>query len=151
MATLKGSDFVERYNNGSTGFFKAGQDRGIGSEDHRDLVTTIHDSFLNGVDEIILKVPCTGTNSYEFAGQITAYSDGLTVIGQFANPSTAAATLNGNSIAAKKLYKNPTTQVGDGDIPANAICVCVYDAALDSAAGGFLIVAGLNSIDGGTL
>jgi hypothetical protein len=149
MATLKGSDFVERYNNSSTGFFRLGQDRGIGSEDHRDLVTTIHDSFLNGVDEIILKVPVTGTNAYAFAGQITAYSDGLVVIGKFASASTAASTLNGNAIAAKKLYINPTTQAGDGHIPANSICICVYDAALDSGTGGFMIVGGLNVMDGG--
>lgn len=45
MAELSPSAFETKYNNASTGLYKAGQTDGIGSDDHRSLVTDIKDSF----------------------------------------------------------------------------------------------------------
>jgi hypothetical protein len=149
MSALNKSNFEERYNNGSTGAFKTGQSRGIASEDLRDLVTYLKDSFVGIVDNLQSLTEATGTNAYAITGGITAYSNTYAAFVKFANASTGASTLNVNSISAKKLYINPTTQAGSGDIPANSISLCVYDSALDAGNGGFLIISN-NSIDGGS-
>jgi hypothetical protein len=107
------------------------------------------DSFLSNVNDIQRLTSTTGTNSYAITGGITAYANGFTVIVKFVNASSAASTLSVNGIGAKKLYTTPTSQAGSGDLPANHIAICVYDSALDSAAGGFLIL-GRNTINGGT-
>jgi hypothetical protein len=150
MSALNKSSFEERYNNSSTGAFKAGQSRGISSEDMRDLVTYLKDSFVGIIDNLQSLTSATGTNDYAITGGITAYTNTYAVFVKFTNASTAASTLASNSLAAKKLYINPTTQAGSGDIPANSISLCVYDSALDAGNGGFLMI-GNNSIDGGTL
>lgn len=108
------------------------------------------DSFTSNVDDLQKLTTATGTNDYAITAGITSLVSGYMVVVKFANASTADSTLNPNSLGAKKLYINPTTQAGDGDIPANSICLCIYDATLDSSTGGFLIIAGINSINGGT-
>ena len=150
MSAFGKNSFEERYNNSTTGLFRAGQDRGIGSDDYRDLVTTIKDSLINGVDDLQKLTTATGENDYAITAGITSLVSGYMVVVKFSNASTGACTLNPNSLGAKKLYINPTTQAGNGHIPANSICVCVYDATLDNPNGGFLIIAGLDNMDGGS-
>jgi hypothetical protein len=116
----------------------------------RTFGENLADSFLSNINDIRLKVSASGTNTYTITGSITAYADGMMRVVKFTNASTGASPLNENGVGVKKIYKDPSTQAGDGDIPANAILLLVYDSALDSAAGGFLI---MNNpvIDGGTL
>jgi hypothetical protein len=103
----------------------------------------VADSFVNNVDDLQLFTISTGTNSYAFTGAITAYASGFAIIAKFATASTGACTVNVNTIGAVKLFKTPTTQAGSGDIPINLIALLVYDATLDSNAGGFLIMTPL--------
>ena len=51
MSQLTKSNFETKYNDGTSGLYKTGQTEGIGSDDHRALVTDIKDSFLNKSDE----------------------------------------------------------------------------------------------------
>lgn len=83
----------------------------------------------------------TGVNSYAVALTPTlgALATGVVIKVKFKDASTAAATLNADTLGAKKLYKNPTTQVGNGDITDEQIYDMTYDAALDGGAGGWLI------------
>lgn len=91
----------------------------------------------------------TGTNTYiaTAAYSITAYSFKRFYV-KFTNASTGASTLNVSTLGTKKIYKDPTTQVGSGDLIANQIYDLVYDATLDGAAGGFLIVNGISTSGG---
>lgn len=68
-----------------------------------------------------------------------ALATGVVIKVKFKDASTAASTLNADGLGAKKLYKNPTTQIGNGDITDEQIYDMTYDAALDGAAGGWLI------------
>lgn len=96
--------------------------------------------------QILRDAETTGTNDYEAAPNPSTggvYGDQTRFQIKFTNASTGASTLALNGGAAKKLYKSPTEQVGGGDIPANLIAIVVYDAALDSGAGGFLLIGGV--------
>jgi hypothetical protein len=73
---------------------------------------------------------------------IAAYATGQRFQVKIHATSTGAATLNLNAIGAKKVYTDPTTQADSGDLLINQVYILVYDAALDTAAGGFLIVGG---------
>lgn len=72
---------------------------------------------------------------------ITAYATGQTFRFKVGTAGGATPTLAVNGLAAKKLYV-PTlagaTQMQTGDLVAGAVVTVVYDAALDSAAGGFI-------------
>lgn len=94
-----------------------------------------------------LSAIATGTNNYlaSLTPGITSYSFGNAFLIKIPNTSTAATTLNLNSVASKKIFKTPTTQAGANDLTANQSYWFVYDPALDSGAGGFLIIGGANS------
>jgi hypothetical protein len=94
----------------------------------------------------------SGTNTYTatITPSITAYSGGDIYKIKFGNGSSAASTINLNSLGAKKLFKSPTVQAGSGDIVASNFHWIVYDAALDSAAGGFLIMNPKGATDSST-
>lgn len=53
MATLNKASYEAKYNDAGTGIFKAGQSRGIGSEDARSLVEDEADSLLFREDDFI--------------------------------------------------------------------------------------------------
>lgn len=112
----------------------------ISEGDMRQFVTDLLGSLVSNVNDLQLLTTATGTNTYAITAGISAYASGYMAIVKFTNASTGASTLNANSIAAKKIFVNPTTQAGSGDIPANSIALLVYDATLDSAAGGFLML-----------
>jgi len=86
----------------------------------------------------------TATSTTAYTGTtnptITAYTTGYLFQIKAHATSTGSATLNLNAIGAKKWYTTPTTQAGTGDIVINTIYLVVYDASLDTANGGFLIV-----------
>lgn len=108
----------------------------------------VPDSHVNNVDDLQLLTTATGINDYLLAGMITAYVSGFAAIIKFGSASTGACTLNVNSVDVKKLYKNPTTQAGSGDIPANQILIVIYDSTLDTGAGGFLIIGSVSILGG---
>lgn len=62
MAELNKANFIDRYNNSGTGLFRAGQSRGIGSDDTRDLVQYLADSFLNSVTDQLETLSINTTN-----------------------------------------------------------------------------------------
>lgn len=68
-----------------------------------------------------------------------AYADGLAVGFTAGNANTAAATLNVNAIGAKSIYANGAVLTG-GEIAAGGVYICVYDPALNAAAGGWHLI-----------
>lgn len=142
------STFQGKYNNVSTGLYKTNTTKDIGSDD-----------FRAQIDDIFANIPFTDDDSYTWASPllsvsgttsltgtaspaITAYSSGQTFKIKVASTTTGAATLNLNSVGAKKIFLSPTVQVNTGEFIANKIYVVIYDSTLDSASGGFLVIAG---------
>lgn len=77
---------------------------------------------------------------------ITAYADKQCFRVQFDEACGNAPTINFNSVGAKKIYKNVSgvaVQLSANDVPANFVAILRYDAALDSAAGGFWLLNGI--------
>jgi hypothetical protein len=112
----------------------------------------LHNGSAGGITPIIYWGVTTGTNTYAvtLAPVLTALTTGVGIKVKIATASTGAATLNPNTLGAKKIFKNPTTQAGSGDLVLNQIYELTYDAALDSAAGGWLIDgSGVTSGGGG--
>jgi hypothetical protein len=72
-----------------------------------------------------------------------AYVQGLTFAFKVGTSCGDNPTLNVNSLGAKKLYvmapSGTPRQAATGDLMAGMVVTAVYDAALDSAAGGFLV------------
>jgi hypothetical protein len=146
MATLNKASFEAKYNDAGTGIFRAGQTRGIGSEDGRALVEDEADSVPFTADDSYTwaspQVTATGTDTYAATPDpvISAYATGQKFQIKFTNASSGVSTLNLNTVGAKKIFINPTTQATTGHIVAGQISILVYDAALDAAAGGFLMI-----------
>lgn len=103
----------------------------------KDITVAGLDDVQNGLNY----AASTGTNTYAatLSPVPTSYATGRAVRIKIGNSSSGASTLNLNSIGAKKIYKDPTTQAGNGDLLANYIYTLNYDAALDSGNGGFLM------------
>lgn len=82
----------------------------------------------------------TGVNTYvtTLSPVLAALASGVKVTVKFSDASTGASTLNPNSLGAKKMYKDPSTQIGNGDITDEQSYEFVYDAALDGASGGWM-------------
>ena len=154
MAELNESDFVARYNHASTGLYKDNTTNEISEADLRDLVTYISDSVLFSKSDryTVFQQFTTTTSTTAYVGTtspaITAYANGQVFQVKAHATSTGAVTFNWNTLGAKKVYTNPTTQATTGSLVINTIYLVAYDTALDSAVGGFLIVGG--SGGGGT-
>lgn len=88
----------------------------------------------------------TTTSTTAYAGTtspaIAAYITGQKFQVKIHATSTGDATLNLNTLGAKKVFTNPTTQATTDNLLINQVYILVYDAALDSAVGGFLMVGG---------
>lgn len=104
-------------------------------------------TFINSlIDRYTFPFPqfTTATSTTAYTGTpspvISAYATGQKFQVKIHATSTAAATLNLNSVGAKKIFINPTTQATTGDLLINQIYIFAYDAALDTAAGGFLMI-----------
>lgn len=153
MAAQDSLSFEGTFNNTTDGLFDTNTTQAIESVDLRALVTAIKESYANKIDDSIFALITTsGTNTYTGTSipAITAYSTGQKFEVKFSVASTGASTLNLNTLGAKKIFTNPTTQAGNGDLVLNQIYRLVYDAALDSAAGGFLIVGSSGPSSSGT-
>lgn len=106
------------------------------------------DSDFNALGALVT-IPCTATGTNTIAlttvttntPAVTAYTS---LAPQFAfiaaATSNGAVTVNINGIGARKLYKNNgSTQCGTGDIVLSGLYTLVYNSALDSAVGGFVL------------
>lgn len=102
----------------------------------------LSDSFVSNVNDYQKKATTTGTNTYAVAGGISAYADGFSLIVKFTNASSGVCTLNVNTVGAKKIFTNPTTQATTGSITALQTYLLVYDSALDTGTGGFALIGG---------
>lgn len=69
--------FIEKFNNATTGLFRAGQNRGIGSDDMRELVEDIANSFAGrgGASELVVSSALTGTLSTSTGVEIFTGAD----------------------------------------------------------------------------
>lgn len=92
----------------------------------------------------------SGTNTYTavLSPTLGALATGVSAKVKFNTASTAASTFNPDGLGAKKIFKSPTVQAGNGDLVLNQIYDLVYDATLDSAAGGWLVAGGINVSSG---
>jgi hypothetical protein len=146
MATLDKATYEGTFNHASTGLFKNNTAGDIGADDARLLVEHTSDSVPFTADDSYTwpfpQVTATGTDAYAAtaAPVITAYATGQKFQIKFTNASSGVSTLNLNAVGAKKIYINPTTQATTGHIVAGQISLLAYDAALDAAAGGFLML-----------
>ena len=87
----------------------------------------------------------TGTNTYAATHDpaLSAYFSGLAVNIKFVNACTGNATLNINALGAKKIYKfenGSYSLLASGDIQAAMFSTLFYNADLDSAAGGWILI-----------
>lgn len=154
------TELTTKYNNDSTGLFKAGQNRGIGSDKMRSLVTDIVATFLDQLS-IMSSVIASGTNTYtgSLPLVILSYTNYMKVYVKIQNTSTGASTLNLSAVGAKKIFITPSVQASAGDLIANQWYLFSYDAALDAAAGGWVAIglgegrSGVSSVStaGGTI
>lgn len=71
----------------------------------------------------------------------TAYTAGMVVRFKADTLNTGATNLNVNGLGEKNLFKNVTTELAAGDIPANAVVTAIYDGTNFQ----MLAVAGVNS------
>ncbi|HDA7256740.1 TPA: hypothetical protein O5U21_001979 [Staphylococcus aureus] len=105
-------------------------------------------NFIVGMNRI---TPCnaTGTNVITLtpltaSPLIEKYVDYEIYAFVAANSSTGAVTMTvvprDGTLATVKAYKtNGSAQAGNGDISANSLYLAIYNDALDSGAGGFVI------------
>jgi hypothetical protein len=146
MAQQDKTTFEGTFNNSSTGLFKTNTTKDIGSDDLRTLVDNLTDSVPFNEDDRYAwpfpQVTASGTNTYTAtaAPAITAYGTGQKFQIKFTNASSGVSTLNLNGLGAKKIFVNPTTQATTAHIVAGQISLLAYDATLDSATGGFLMI-----------
>jgi hypothetical protein len=154
MAAETGLVFEGTFNNAITGLYKDNTTKDISEADLRALVTAIRESYLNRTDDaytaLFPQVTASGTDTYAATPSpvITAYATGQKFQIKFTNASSGVSTLNLGAIGAKKIYINPTTQATTGHIVAGQISLLVYDAALDAAAGGFLMIGAPSTTSG---
>lgn len=152
---MNNSDLTSKYNNSSSGLFKDNTSGDIGANDARSLVVDIAASFINNetdFEKYVRQGTATGTDTYavSVSSANNIYSAANLYVVAFSSGSTGAVTLNVNSGGAKKVYVNPTTQAGSGDITANAAYLLRYYTTLDSGSGGFLMIGGPGGSGGGS-
>lgn len=142
------TDFKAKYNNVSTGRFKDNTTGDIEAEDQRELVIDVGDNFLNfetDFGKYIRQGAATGTDTYAVTITTAAsvYASEALFIVSFSNTSTGSATLNINAGGAKKLFKDPSTQAGAGDIVSGTAYLLLYQQSLDGGSGAFLMIGGV--------
>lgn len=143
MADLKLSELIQRTPNGQEYFeviippFTPGTNRKVLLSDLAAILSPIGTSIPYGTT--------SGTNTYTIAATpaVTAYADGDLFLIKVINGSTNASTLDFDSVGAKKVYENPDRQITNGDFEDNRFYLVSYDAALDSATGGFIVLGDL--------
>jgi hypothetical protein len=143
--------FEVRYNDATTGLFKNNTTKDIGADDARDLVEKVAENVpFTDDDSYTWPFPgvTTTTSTTAFVGTlspaITGYTNRMKVQVKIHATSTGSATINFNAVGAKKVFINPTTQAGADHLVINQTYLMIYDTALDTGAGGFLVVAGFS-------
>lgn len=98
-------------------------------------------------DAIIGVGTTSGTNSYtvNVGSPKTILTSGYLYAIKWAAASTGAVTLDIQSAGAKKVFKDPTTQAGNGDLVQNSVSLMMYQSNLDGGTGGYLIIGGSSS------
>lgn len=82
-----------------------------------------------------------GTTVYTLVyGWIAEYIDEQTIYAAFNVNNAVNATLNVNTLGAKKIYENPTTQITAGYLGRELFVTLEYDVTLDWGNGGWLII-----------
>ncbi len=117
--------------------------RDVDANEVKTVVNDNEDTMLR----ILRKGTTSGTNNYTASTNpiVGSYTDQENFQIKFSTDSTGLCTLDLGP-GAKKLYKSPTVQADNGDIPTGHISIVVYDSALDSGNGGFLMVGGDGSV-----
>lgn len=149
MAVLDKNSFEVKYNDASTGYFKANTTQNRVTSQDRELVTDLKDSvlFKSDVDAYLtFAVTAAGTDTYTATPSpaITAYTSYHRFYVLFTNANTGAATLNLAALGAKDIKKNGTVALAAGDIGAGQIHLLVYDGT------NFQLINN-NVVDGGTI
>ncbi len=175
MAQLTRANLKTKYVDPDTGLYKANTTKAINSDRVRTNVIDEADSTLfweDIVDEDNMssnsdtKVPTqqsvkryadsvipvgttSGTNSYTVntGSPRTVLTSGYMYGIVFGAGSTGAATLDNQSTGAKKIFKDPSTQAGDGDIVAGQGYILMYRDSLDGGNGGYLMMGQIRNID----
>src|SRR5688572_27063306 len=98
MSQLNKSNFYSKFTNALTGLFRTGQNRGIGSDDHRTLVEDTRDSVLFWLDHVIDEDSMTSNSATQVPTQqsVKAYVDASVFGGGLASfinmPATGITT-----------------------------------------------------------
>lgn len=143
--------FISKFNSAISGLFKDNITKDIGANDARELVSDVAANIpFTDDDSYIWASPCvdlsgTSTMTATLSPAISSYANKMSVKVKATDTSDGVVTWNFNSVGAKKVFINPTTQAGSGDLIDNQIYSAVYDTALDGGSGGFLIVGGATS------
>lgn len=142
MSKLDRITLKETFNNASTGLYKTGQSRGIGSDDHRTMIEHVADSNFNLTTDAYTgyspTATATGTDTYVATPDpaLSVYVNDQKVYIKFTNANTGAATINLNGLGAKSIKKSGGTDLAAGDISANQILCLVYDGTNFQVVGG---------------
>lgn len=142
MSKLDRITLKETFNNASTGLYKTGQSRGIGSDDHRTMIEHVADSNFNLTTDAYTgyspTATATGTDTYVATPDpaLAVYVNDQKVYIKFTNANTGAATINLNGLGAKSIKKSGGTDLAAGDISANQILCLVYDGTNFQVVGG---------------
>lgn len=144
---MNNSDLTSKYNNSLNGLFKDNNTGDIGANDARSLVVDIAASFINNetdYEKYVRQGTTSGTNDYTVtvSSASNIYATANLYVVHFVNASTGPVTLNVNSGGAKKVYRTSEVQADAGDVAVSSPYLLRYYTALDSGAGGFLMVAG---------
>jgi hypothetical protein len=142
MAALENAPFIVKYNDASTGLFKANTTQNRSTLQDRTLIQDLTDSFLNKADGTDIyktfAITASGTDTYTATPSpaITAYTTNHHFYVTFTNANTGAATLNLATLGAKAIKKNSGVALAAGDISAGQILLLVYDGTNFQVVGG---------------
>lgn len=97
MTQLSKSALVTKFNDATTGLFKAGQNRGIGSDDMRTFVTDLADSLFNTItDSLPVTVDTSGpTITLNFANNGSRVFNSDSTLG---SPATVGRSNDSNAV-----------------------------------------------------
>lgn len=111
--------------------------------------STVNDSaraMMKRVAELLDDLGGVGTvggtgNAITVTSAIDSLANGKLVAFKAGSANSGATTLNVNSLGAKAIRKNGDVALGGGEIAANGIYICRYDAAYNSAAGAWVLLS----------
>lgn len=102
-----------------------------------------HEAFFYGTDSGTAAALAVN----DLSPQPASLVNGLQVIFKALNDCAASATLNVNTLGAKKIYRQSGTLLAANDIRANQLVHVLYNTSLDSAAGGWELISAIANDD----